>query len=161
MNSAMSAVAAQARNQFASGPMTHSQTVTRLYRTSLRLAFSWCIDREVFLNKAEEIRREFDAVKGRASDGNVLAAIQHCQDELLKYAHPDPYVIPWAPGGSKFMRNPPPPPDVVHVGEHGHHENDELKGTNTPVWPDMVSVEFRPRSQVTGYLIDFSTKTMQ
>ncbi|RZC05167.1 NADH dehydrogenase [ubiquinone] 1 beta subcomplex subunit 9 [Glycine soja] len=26
-----------------------------------------------------------------------------------KWRHPDPYIVPWAPGGSKFTRNPTPP----------------------------------------------------
>ena len=156
MNKAFTEVAALARNHL-EGPLTHSQVVTRMYRQSLRLAFSWCIDRNVFLDKADEIRAQFDAVKGKPSDGNVKGAMEYCQAQMLKYAHPDPYVIAWMPGGSKFMRNPPPPPDIVD----GHASpSANLKGTNTPVWPDMVSVEFRPRTKVSGYLVDFATKTM-
>ena len=147
----------QASRNHAEGPLSHKQIVTRLYRQSLRLAFSWAIDRNLWLDKAEEIRWRFDSVKGRPSDANVQSAIQLGQDELVRYAHPDPYVIPWMPGGSKFMRNPPPPPDVVH---DGHVDKHAFDGTNKPVWPDMVSVDFRPRSKVSGYVIDFSTKTM-
>ncbi|OVA18977.1 hypothetical protein BVC80_6125g1 [Macleaya cordata] len=29
-----------------------------------------------------------------------------------KFRHPDPYIVPWAPGGSKFTRNPTPPAGV-------------------------------------------------
>ncbi|CAL1353716.1 unnamed protein product [Linum trigynum] len=29
-----------------------------------------------------------------------------------KWRHPDPYIVPWAPGGSKFTRNPTPPEGV-------------------------------------------------
>jgi NADH dehydrogenase (ubiquinone) 1 beta subcomplex subunit 9 len=156
MNKAFTEVCQLSRNHLG-GELSHKQTVTRLYRSSLRLAFSWSIDRELFLGKAEDIRKQFDAVKGTPASGNVKAAVAHCQEELLAYAHPDPYVVPWMPGGSKFMRNPPPPPDVVH---DGHAPADALHGTSTPVWPDMVSVEFRPRTKVSGYVVDFATKTM-
>ncbi len=30
--------------------------------------------------------------------------------------HPDPYIQPYMPGGSLFMRNPAPPLDVVFEG---------------------------------------------
>ena len=42
--------------------------------------------------------------------------IREAEKELERYTHPDPYVVPYMPGGSKFMRNPPPPLDVRFLG---------------------------------------------
>ncbi|GMP37730.1 hypothetical protein CsSME_00009296 [Camellia sinensis var. sinensis] len=37
---------------------------------------------------------------------------------------PDPYIVPWAPGGSKFTRNPPPPRGIEIVYDYGCEDND-------------------------------------
>ena len=47
--------------------ITTNQTlkqVARLYRKSLKTLASWCIDRGVFLEKADELRSRFDAERG-------------------------------------------------------------------------------------------------
>lgn len=157
MNKAFQEVAAQTRNHI--GELTHQQRVTRLYRQSLRLTFSWAVDRKVFLNEAAKLRTRFDSVKGSPSSSNVKYAVEEGEKTLIKYAHPDSYVIPWMPGGSKFMRNPPPPPEVAHYGSHP--PPDASSGTNTPVWPDMVPITQRPKEKVTSYLVDFAKKTME
>ena len=33
-------------------------------------------------------------------------AIQECEEKLLSFEHPDPYIPPYMPGGTLFMRNP-------------------------------------------------------
>ena len=38
--------------------------MARLYRKSLKTLASWCIDRGVFLEKADELRSRFDAERG-------------------------------------------------------------------------------------------------
>lgn len=38
--------------------------VARLYRKSLKVLSSWVIDREIFLEKATELRGRFDAERG-------------------------------------------------------------------------------------------------
>nr|GMD46468.1 NADH dehydrogenase [ubiquinone] 1 beta subcomplex subunit 9 [Ipomoea batatas] len=35
-----------------------------------------------------------------------------------KWRHPDPYIVPWAPGGSKFNRNPVPPAGLKKIHNH-------------------------------------------
>ena len=166
MNAAFTALARETRNQAAAAP-SQRQRVTRLYRGALRAAMSWAVDREVFLTEAERLRARFDAFKGDFSQRS-LGALEQGEQELASFAHPDAYVVPWMPGGSKFMRNPPPPPQVAffEVDEktgHGHLHAPEnaSTGTNTPVWPDMVPVTFRPKSNVSSYLVDFSKKTME
>ena len=39
--------------------------------------------------------------------------LREADAELATWTHPDPYVVPYMPGGSKFMRNPPPPLSLV------------------------------------------------
>ena len=157
MNKAFREVSKQARNNNI-GELSHSQRVTRLYRQALRLTFSWCVDRQIFIEEAIKLRNRFNSVKGSPNSPNVIGALEAGEKDLIKYAHPDNYVLAWMPGGSKFMRNPPPPPDVVY---QGHAPSDAFTGTNTPVWPDMVPTKFRKESQVSSYLIDFSKKNME
>ncbi len=39
----------------------------------------------------------------------MVKLLREGEEELLSWTHPDNYVNPYMPGGSKFMRNPPPP----------------------------------------------------
>ena len=43
---------------------TTTTKVVRLYRNSLKLVSSWCIDRDIFNDKATEIRGQFDDERG-------------------------------------------------------------------------------------------------
>ena len=49
-------------------------------------------------------------------------AIADGEAKLAEYAHPDPYTVPTAYGGSKYARNPPPHPDVKVVMDFGRDE---------------------------------------
>lgn len=90
--------------------LTHSQRVTRLYRKSLRTLESWAVDREIFLRESERIRARFNAYKhADAAGGEVTRVLREAEAELAEWVHPDMYTVPYMPGGSKFMRNPPPP----------------------------------------------------
>jgi len=60
MNSTFRAVAAEYKRVVT---LTHAQRVTRMYRKSLRLAASWIIDRELWLEEADKIRARFNAAK--------------------------------------------------------------------------------------------------
>jgi hypothetical protein len=42
----------------------NNNKVARLYRNSLKLVSSWCIDRDIFNDKATEIRGQFDDERG-------------------------------------------------------------------------------------------------
>lgn len=41
------------------------------------------------------------------------------ETKLREKAHPDPYIVPWAVGGSKFQRNPPLPTNIGFVYDFG------------------------------------------
>jgi NADH dehydrogenase (ubiquinone) 1 beta subcomplex subunit 9 len=94
--------------------------VARLYRHSLRTLLSWAIDRDIFNEAATDLRARFDSSRG----GNAAAAtrlLKEGQDELFGFMHSDPYCLPIQPGGSKFMRNPPPPDWSVATKETGRN----------------------------------------
>ncbi|XP_035822750.1 uncharacterized protein [Zea mays] len=44
--------------------------------------------------------------------GPPLAPLLSGAGQYRNFQHPDPYIVPWAPGGTKFTRNPPPPQGV-------------------------------------------------
>lgn len=87
-----------------------------LYRRSLKLALDWSVHRDVWRGQALYIRSLFE--KNRAvTDPRLQRALLKETEKLLeKWKHPDPYIPPTAPGGSKYERNlqvpnldPPPP----------------------------------------------------
>jgi NADH dehydrogenase (ubiquinone) 1 beta subcomplex subunit 9 len=95
--------------------LSHRSVVLRLYRKSLRTIDSWSDSREVFNDEATKIREEFDAFKGLPADSaKVVRLVREGQERLSLLSHPDPYIKPYMPGGSLFMRNPPPPLEIVY-----------------------------------------------
>lgn len=80
----------------------------------------------MFLSEANKIRSEFSSNAHLAPEsGKVKALVREAQEKLLTHSHPDKYILPWMPGGTLFMRNPPLPFDVVfagHVPEELHEE---------------------------------------
>mmetsp|Transcript_17261 Transcript_17261/g.35764 ORF Transcript_17261/g.35764 Transcript_17261/m.35764 type:complete len:163 (-) Transcript_17261:97-585(-) len=134
----------------------HNQEVARLYRHSLRLMLSWAIDRDVFNDEADKIRARFDANRG-ASPAAAARLLQEGKDELYEFSHPDPYKIPYMPGGSKFMRNPPPPMSVCFPD--GNLPDDAPRYT---VNPDMSICRPETGRNATGsVLVDFYKKNME
>lgn len=87
--------------------LTHKQKVTRMYRRSLRMLDSWACDREIFLTRGEEIRKQFE--ENRHLDPNsglTQRLVREAEENLVSWIHPDQYTNPYMPGGSRFMRNP-------------------------------------------------------
>lgn len=104
-----------AASQFIKGAakITHKQEVTRMYRKSLKLCNSWAISRDIFNAEATKIRNSFDKYKDLSPDDAKVKYIMNSAYKTMEtYTHPDPYIVPWMPGGSLFQRNPPLPLDV-------------------------------------------------
>eukprot|EP00794_Sanderia_malayensis_P019093 gene19093-21009_t len=93
--------------------LTHVQRVTRLYRRSLKHLLSWAIDRPLWREKALELRARFDAAKDVQDRVRALKLLEDGEQEFMKYRHPQPYIHPLAPGGSKFERYVKLPPHVL------------------------------------------------
>ncbi|KAH7574968.1 hypothetical protein JRO89_XS02G0027600 [Xanthoceras sorbifolium] len=79
--------------------------------------------RFVFL-QADELREKFDANKHVADLDTIDRLIDNAEATYNKWRHPDPYIVPWAPGGSKFCRNPTPPDGIDIVYNYGKEDND-------------------------------------
>ncbi|KAL7273683.1 hypothetical protein RUND412_003455 [Rhizina undulata] len=87
---------------------TKSVTLS-LYRRSLKLSLSWSVRRDLWRTQAVNIRDLFEANKNVTDPRQLRVLLQETEDILEKWKHPDPYVPPTAPGGSKYERNIPPP----------------------------------------------------
>lgn len=85
------------------------KVVSALYRQSLRMAKNWINRRDLFRQKALEIRQQFDQNKNISDRHEAQRLIQSTQDLLKQYKHPDPIIPSQRPGGTKFERNVPPP----------------------------------------------------
>lgn len=82
---------------------------------------------------------------------------QEGKAELFDNTHPDPYCVPYMPGGSLFMRNPPPPLSICFPD--GDIPADAPKHTMNP---DMTICKPETgKSAVGSVLVDFGKKNME
>lgn len=58
--------------------LSHKQTVTRLYKQSLKTLDSWVIDRRLWNEEATKIRAEFDQHRALAPDSGCVASLRLC-----------------------------------------------------------------------------------
>ena len=87
----------------------------------------------------------------------TLSILQEGKAELFEFTHPDPYCVPFMPGGSLFMRNPPPPLSICFPD--GDIPADAPKHTLNP---DMsVCKEETGKLAVGSVLVDFGKKNME
>jgi len=93
----------------------HKHAVMRLYRAFLRVTFAWTEDRDIWFEEATKIRAEFDKHKNlKPSSLEAIQLLKEGQEKLAANVHPDPYIIPYMPGGSLFMRNSPLPLEAIY-----------------------------------------------
>jgi hypothetical protein len=82
---------------------------------------------------------------------------QEGEDELFEMLHPDIYKVPEMPGGSKFMRNSPPPIEVCFPD--GNYPKDAPLYTLNP---DFSICTVETGKNATGtVLVDFYKKNME
>ena len=114
----------------------------------LRNLSAWVESREVWNEEATKIRREFNANKSIPADSaKVARLIREATERLSKQTHPDPYISPYMPGGSLFMRNPAIPlealyPDGIPEGMSRRRMNVDM--SNIPddqPWADKALVD--------------------
>ncbi|XP_024377963.1 NADH dehydrogenase [ubiquinone] 1 beta subcomplex subunit 9 isoform X2 [Physcomitrium patens] len=80
-----------------------------LYRKALRNVLSWAVHRDIFY-----VESNLETIDRLLYEG---------ESRVEKFQHPDPYIVPWAPGGSKYARNPPVPSEIGVVLDFGREEN--------------------------------------
>ncbi|KAG0343047.1 hypothetical protein BG000_009366 [Podila horticola] len=85
--------------------IAHRRLIQSLYRQSLRTAQDWYIDTNLFRHKAVELRIQFDANKNVHHPRQIGSLVKETERQLAESRHPDPYLYPTAPGGTKFERN--------------------------------------------------------
>ncbi|KAG4302549.1 hypothetical protein PCANB_001217 [Pneumocystis canis] len=91
---------------------SHRFRVLSLYRRSLKLSLDWCIRRDIWRIEALKIRSRFESNKNIYDPRRLSIIFDETEAILKKYKHPEPYIAPTSPGGSKWERNIPP---TAHV----------------------------------------------
>lgn len=108
------------------------------------------------MDEADNIRSRFEAGRN-VSEAAAIRLLKEAKTEIFKNSHPDPYCVPFMPGGSLFMRNPPLPMEVCFPD--GNYPKDAPKVLFNP---DMsVSKEETGKNAVGTVLVDFTKKNME
>uniref|UniRef100_A0A2P2JCU3 NADH dehydrogenase [ubiquinone] 1 beta subcomplex subunit 9 n=1 Tax=Rhizophora mucronata TaxID=61149 RepID=A0A2P2JCU3_RHIMU len=100
------------------------ERVRILYRRALKDTLNWAVHRHLFYQDASDLRTKFDAHNHVEDVDTIDSLIADGEAQYNKWRHPDPYIVPWAPGGSKFTRNPVPPSGIEIVYDYGREDND-------------------------------------
>ncbi|KAG9127394.1 hypothetical protein FRC07_014339 [Ceratobasidium sp. 392] len=87
----------------------HRLHVKSLYKRYLTDAQNWYIRRDLWRNKAIEIRAEFERNRNVKDPRAIAQIMADAEARLAARAHPDPYIHALYPGGTKWERNLPPP----------------------------------------------------
>ncbi|KHN33712.1 NADH dehydrogenase [ubiquinone] 1 beta subcomplex subunit 9 [Glycine soja] len=74
--------------------------------------------------RASNLRERFEENRHVEDPDTIDRLIADAEASYNKWRHPDPYIVPWAPGGSKFTRNPTPPQGIEIVYNYGREDND-------------------------------------
>eukprot|EP00695_Tsukubamonas_globosa_P003491 TRINITY_DN65_c0_g2_i4.p1 TRINITY_DN65_c0_g2~~TRINITY_DN65_c0_g2_i4.p1 ORF type:complete len:102 (-),score=25.10 TRINITY_DN65_c0_g2_i4:146-451(-) len=86
--------------------LARRRQVCALYKKSLKTLMDWVVEREIFNTEALKIRDRFRAGMKETDPAKIAALISQAETELASKAHPNPYILPTSPGGSKYMRYP-------------------------------------------------------
>ncbi|XP_030472435.1 NADH dehydrogenase [ubiquinone] 1 beta subcomplex subunit 9 [Syzygium oleosum] len=100
------------------------ERVRILYRRALKDTLNWAVHRHLFYQDASDLRERFESNKHVEDLDTIDRLIADAEASYNKWRHPDPYIVPWAPGGSKFTRNPTPPSGIEIIYDYGREDND-------------------------------------
>ncbi|KAG7975875.1 hypothetical protein I3843_06G122400 [Carya illinoinensis] len=109
---------------YAARRAAQKERVRILYRRALKDTLNWAVHRHLFYQDASDLRERFDSNKHVEDLDTIDKMIADGEASYNKWRHPDPYIVPWAPGGSKFTRNPAPPSGIEIVYNYGREDND-------------------------------------
>ncbi|KIJ69764.1 hypothetical protein HYDPIDRAFT_120780 [Hydnomerulius pinastri MD-312] len=100
----------------------HRQYVKSLYRRMLKNELDWVVRRDIWRGRAQIIRAEFERNRDVHEPRQLAQIFEKAEAQLASRMHPDPYIPPSMPGGTKWCRNIPPvvAPVYDHLAE-GHH----------------------------------------
>jgi len=102
----------------------HRRHVCHLYRRALKLQLEWYVRRDLWYEEANKTRALFRQHMNETDPRTINRLIKATEARLYRMRHPDPYVAPESPGGSKWQRNTPVPLEIVENGwgEFGYEE---------------------------------------
>lgn len=69
----------------------HKSYVQSLYRRYLRNSLNWCIRRDIWRDRAIEIRAEFERQRNIRNPRELARVLAQAEAHLAANAHPDPY----------------------------------------------------------------------
>lgn len=98
------------------------ERVRLLYRRALKDTLNWAVHRHLFYQDASDLRDKFEANRHVDNLDVVDRLIDDAEAQYRNFQHPDPYIVPWAPGGTKFTRNPPPPQGIEIIYNYGKED---------------------------------------
>ncbi|EDK46788.1 hypothetical protein PVL30_005712 [Lodderomyces elongisporus] len=85
----------------------NSRRIASLFRQAMRTAFDHSLKFDVYRNATINIRSQFQANKDVSDPEEVDRLVKECEAKLQHWKHPDPYISPCRPGGTKYERNIP------------------------------------------------------
>ncbi|SGZ57017.1 CIC11C00000005910 [Sungouiella intermedia] len=85
----------------------NSKRVASLFRQALRTAFDSSLKFDAYRRETIKIRAQFESNKHISDPNELEEVITKAQSKLAEWQHPDPYIPPCRPGGTKFERNIP------------------------------------------------------
>ncbi|KAI5481876.1 hypothetical protein MNV49_000153 [Pseudohyphozyma bogoriensis] len=88
--------------------VAHKRYVQHLYRRALKGSLDWYVRRDLWRNKAIEIRVQFERNRDVKDPRAVAALLNEAEKEVQRLSHPDPYKPSLFPDGTKWERNVPP-----------------------------------------------------
>ncbi|GBL49625.1 Ca2+-binding actin-bundling protein fimbrin/plastin [Candidozyma auris] len=95
----------------------NTKRVSSLFRQALRTAFDSSLKFDAYRRETIRIRQQFEAER-HVSDVNELERIiERTKAKLNEWKHPDPYIPPCRPGGTKYERNLPSPKEPMVPGD--------------------------------------------
>ena len=95
--------------------LNHKQRVLKLYRDSLKHLLSWTGCRAIWREQAVLLRERFDENKYLTDRTQIQKVLEEGEKLFQENRHPQPYIFPTAPNGSKWERYIPPSPSVLEM----------------------------------------------
>merc|ERR1711939_612000 len=87
----------------------HKRYVQLLYRRALKSSLDWYIRRDLWRDRAIEIRVAFERNRHVRDPRAVAQLLREAEKTVEALSHPNPYRAPFSPDGTKWERNLAPP----------------------------------------------------
>ncbi|KZT32667.1 hypothetical protein SISSUDRAFT_1055251 [Sistotremastrum suecicum HHB10207 ss-3] len=143
----------------------HRSYVKSLYKRFLVNELNWVVRRDIWRRRALEIRAEFERNRNIQDPRSLSIILSKAEEYIAKTAHPDPYIVPGFPGGTKWERAVAPPmgPIYDHIHGEAYHPTKEVvemvESTGQDVQPflDFLKTKSGELDGISQYLHDRET----